>query len=37
MKPVNEPFANFDDISKAKELLNWEPLKDLIVGLTNIN
>ena len=29
MKPVNEPFANLADISKAKELLNWEPLKDL--------
>jgi UDP-glucose 4-epimerase len=29
MKPVNEPFANLADISKAKELLNWEPQKDL--------
>ena len=29
MKPVNEPFANLADISKAKELLNWEPLGDL--------
>ena len=29
MKPVNEPFANLADIRKAKELLNWEPLKDL--------
>tara|TARA_B100000212_G_scaffold336020_1_gene308772 strand:+ start:546 stop:1460 length:915 start_codon:yes stop_codon:yes gene_type:complete len=29
MKPVNEPFANLADISKAKKLLNWEPLKDL--------
>ena len=29
MKPVNEPFANLADISKAKELLGWEPLKDL--------
>ena len=33
MKPVNEPFANLADISKAKELLKWEPtitLKDWI-------
>jgi UDP-glucose 4-epimerase len=30
MNPVNEPFANLADISKAKELLNWEPQKDLI-------
>jgi len=29
IKPVKEPFANLADISKAKELLNWEPLKDL--------
>ena len=29
MQPVNEPFANLADISKAKELLGWEPLKDL--------
>ena len=29
VKPVNEPFANLADIRKAKELLNWEPLKDL--------
>jgi nucleoside-diphosphate-sugar epimerase len=29
MKPVNEPFANLANISKAKELLDWEPLKDL--------
>ena len=29
MKPVNEPFANLADIRKAKELLNWKPLKDL--------
>ena len=27
MNPVNEPFANLADIRKAKELLNWEPLK----------
>ena len=33
MKPVNEPFANLADISKAKELLKWKPtmtLKDWI-------
>jgi UDP-glucose 4-epimerase len=29
MNPVNEPFANLADISKAKELLNWKPKKDL--------
>jgi len=29
MRAVNEPFANLADISKAKELIGWEPLEDL--------
>ena len=29
LDPVNEPFANLADITKAKELLNWKPLVDL--------
>ncbi len=28
-KPVNEPFANLADVSKAKKLLDWEPLVQL--------
>ena len=28
-KPINEPFANLADVSKAKELLGWEPLVEL--------
>ena len=34
-KPVNEPFANLADVSKAKKLLDWEPLvqlKDWIIN-----
>ena len=29
MNPVNEPFANLADISRAKELLDWEPLVEI--------
>ena len=29
MDPVNEPFANLADISRAKELLDWEPLVEI--------
>ena len=29
LDPVNEPFANLADITKAKELLNWKPLVEL--------
>ena len=28
-KPVNEPFANLADVSKAKKLLDWEPSVEL--------
>ena len=28
-KPINEPFANLADVSKAKKLLDWEPLTQL--------
>lgn len=29
LEPVNEPFANLADISKAKELLSWSPKVDI--------
>ncbi len=29
LDPVNEPFANLADISKAKELLSWSPKVDI--------
>ena len=30
LEPVNEPFANLADISKAKELLSWSPKVDIM-------
>tara|TARA_B100001175_G_scaffold241981_1_gene208341 strand:+ start:1189 stop:2097 length:909 start_codon:yes stop_codon:yes gene_type:complete len=29
LKPVNEPFQNLADISKAKKVLNWEPKMEI--------
>jgi len=34
-KPLNEPFANLADITKAKKLLDWEPTTDLISWIKN--
>tara|TARA_Y100001935_G_scaffold253628_1_gene260295 strand:+ start:582 stop:1493 length:912 start_codon:yes stop_codon:yes gene_type:complete len=34
-KPVNEPFANLANISKAKKLLDWEPKMDLKSWINN--
>lgn len=34
-EPVNEPFANLANISKAKKLLDWEPKMDLKSWINN--
>ena len=34
-EPLNEPFANLADITKAKKLLDWEPTTDLISWIKN--